>query len=108
MSPKSYGYRPVYLGNEHERELTLHQGPARPWLMGFYANAYLKVFGMSGVSYIDRMLIGFEEEMSWGCIGSLSQLYDANPPFLGRGAISHATNVGEVLHTLRMLKRMSL
>lgn len=108
LSPKSYGYRPVYLGNEHERELTLHQGPARPWLMGFYANAYLKVFGMSGVSYIDRMLIGFEEEMSWGCIGSLSQLYDANPPFLGRGAISHATNVGEVLHTLRMLKRMSL
>lgn len=105
LSPKSYGYRPFYLGSPQEREITLHNGPARPWLMGFYADAYLKVFGMSGVSYIDRMLIGFEEEMSQGCIGSLSQLYDGNPPFAGRGAISHATNVAEVLRTIRTLKK---
>lgn len=108
LSPKSYGYRPFYLGSPREREEALHQGPARPWLMGFYADAYMKVFGMSGVSYIDRMLIGFEDEMSQGCIGSLSQLYDGNPPFTGRGAISHATNVAEVLRTLRILKRMEL
>ncbi|MCD8393790.1 MAG: amylo-alpha-1,6-glucosidase [Bacteroidales bacterium] len=108
LSPKSYGYRPSYLGSPEERETALHQGPARPWLIGFYADAYLKVFGMSGVSYIDRMLIGFEDEMSQGCIGSLSQLYDGNPPFSGRGAISHATNVAEVLRTLRTLKRLDV
>ena len=108
LSPKSYGYRPSYVGSPEERELALHQGPARPWLMGFYADAYLRVFGMSGVSYIDRMLIGFEDEMPNGCIGSLSQLYDGNPPYVGRGAISHATNVAEVLRTLRTLKRFSL
>ncbi len=107
LSPKSYGYRPNYVGSPQERELALHQGPARPWLMGFYADAYLRVFGMSGVSYIDRMLIGFEDEMPNGCIGSLSQLYDGNPPFSGRGAISHATNVAEVLRTLRTLKRLT-
>lgn len=106
LSPKSYGYRPHYLGSPEEREQALHQGPARPWLIGFYADAYLKVFGFSGVSYIDRMLIGFSDEMSQGCIGSLSQLYDGNPPFTGRGAISHATNVAEVLRTLRTLKRL--
>lgn len=106
LSPKSYGYRPFHMGSPREREEALHQGPARPWLMGFYADAYLKVFSLSGVSYIDRMLIGFEDEMSKGCIGSLSQLYDGNPPFAGRGAISHATNVAEVLRTLRTLKRM--
>ncbi|MDE6322156.1 MAG: amylo-alpha-1,6-glucosidase [Muribaculaceae bacterium] len=105
LSPKSYGYRPAYLGSPREREEALHQGPARPWLMGFYAEAYLRVFGMSGVGYIDRMLIGFEDDMSQGCIGSLSQLYDGNPPYSGRGAISHATNVAEVLRTLRTLKR---
>ncbi|MDE5987794.1 MAG: amylo-alpha-1,6-glucosidase [Duncaniella sp.] len=105
LSPKSYGYRPSYLGSPEEREMALHNGPARPWLMGFYSDAYLKVFGMSGVSYIDRMLIGFEDEMSNGCIGSLSQLYDANPPFTGRGAISHVTNVAEVLRTLTTLKK---
>ena len=107
LSPKSYGYRPFYVGSPEERELALHGGPARPWLMGFYADAYLKVFGMSGVSYIDRMLIGFEDEMSQGCIGSLSQLYDGNPPFTGRGAISHATNIAEILRTLRTLKKFN-
>ena len=107
LSPKSYGYRPFYLGSPDEREQALHQGPARPWLMGFYAEAYLKVFGMSGVSYIDRMLIGFEDEMSEGCIASLSQLYDGNPPFKGRGAVSHATNVAEVLRTVRLIKKFT-
>ncbi|MDE6502992.1 MAG: 4-alpha-glucanotransferase, partial [Muribaculaceae bacterium] len=107
LSPKSYGYRPFYLGSPEERELAMHQGPARPWLIGFYADAYFKVFGLGAVSYIDRMLIGFEEEMSQGCIGSLSQLYDGNPPFAGRGAISHATNVAEVLRTLRVIKRFN-
>lgn len=105
LSPKSYGYRPFYQGSPREREEAMHQGPARPWLMGFYAEAYLKVFGHSGVGYIDRMLIGFEDEMSTGCIGSLSQLYDGNPPYQGRGAVSHASNVAEVLRSLRMLKK---
>lgn len=105
LSPKSYGYRPSYVGSPDERDFAMHNGPARPWLAGFYADAYLRVFGMSGVGYLDRMLIGFEEEMSQGCIGSLSQLYDGNPPYTGRGAVSHATNVAEVLRAYRSLKR---
>lgn len=108
LSPKSYGYQPFYLGSPEERERAYHNGPARPWLMGMYADAYIKVFGMSGVSYIDRMLIGFEDEMSQNCIGTISQLYDGNPPFTGRGAISQATNVAEVLRTLRNLKKLNV
>lgn len=105
LSPKSYGYRPNYLGSPDEREFAMHNGPARPWLAGFYADAYLRVFGMSGVGYLDRLLIGFEDEMTEGCIASLSQLYDGNPPYTGRGAVSHATNVAEVLRAYRTLKR---
>lgn len=105
LSPKNPAYRPSYEGNPEARAEAMHNGPARPWLMGFYADAYLRVFGMSGVAYIDRMLIGFEDEMSNGCIGSLSQMYDGNPPYNGRGAVSHATNVAEVLRTLRTLKK---
>lgn len=107
LSPKSHNYRPVYVGNPTEREYTVHQGPARPWLFGFYADAYFKVFGISGLSFIERMLIGYEEEMSEGCIGSLSELYDANPPFTGRGAVSTAKNVGEILNSIRSVNRMS-
>ena len=108
LSPKSYGYRPFYQGSPEERDNAYHNGPARPWLIGMYADAYIKVFGMSGVSYIDRMLIGFEDEMSQNCIGTISQMYDGNPPFSGHGAISQATNVAEVLRTLRNLKKLTM
>lgn len=107
LSPKSHNYRPVYVGNPEEREYAVHQGPARPWLFGFYADAYFKVFGVSGLAFIERMLVGYEDEMSEGCIGSLSELYDANPPYTGRGAVSTAKNVGEILSTIRITNRMS-
>ena len=107
LSPKSYAYRPVYVGNPYERELTVHQGPARPWLFGFYADAYLRVFGNTGTAFIERMLIGYEEEMTEGCIGSLSELYDANPPYAGRGACSTAKNVGEILRTINNVKELN-
>lgn len=107
LSPKSHDYRPVYVGNPTEREYIVHQGPARPWLFGFYADAYFKVFGVSGLSFIERMLIGYEEEMAEGCIGSLSEMYDGNPPYTGRGAVSTAKNVGEILSTIRTVNRMS-
>lgn len=108
LSPNSFGYRPFYLGSPEEREMALHNGPARPWLFGFYAEAYLRVFGLSGVSYLDRMLIGYEDEMTQACVGALSQLYDANPPFSGRGAISHATNVAGILRTITTLKKFNV
>lgn len=107
LSPKSYAYRPVYVGNPYERELTVHQGPARPWLFGFYADAYLRIFGAGGTAFIERMLIGYEEEMTEGCIGSLSELYDANPPYTGRGACSTAKNVGEILRTIKNVNELN-
>ncbi|MCM1291076.1 MAG: amylo-alpha-1,6-glucosidase [Prevotella sp.] len=107
LSPKSYAYRPSYVGGPLDRELAVHQGPARPWLFGFYAHAYLSVFGASGIGFIERMLIGYEEEMTEGCIGSLSELYDGNPPYSGHGAVSTAKNVGEILRTIRTVKNLS-
>lgn len=108
LSPKSYGYNPFYVGSPEEREYAYYQGTSRPWPMGFYADAYLKVFGMSGVSFIERMMIGFEDEMTQGCIGSLSELYDGNPPYTGRGAVSFAANVGGILRVLRLLKNLNV
>ncbi len=108
LSPKSYGYRPLYVGSPYDREMALHNGTVRPWLIGFYADAYLRVFGLSGIGYVDRMLIGFEDDMSLQCIGSLSQLYDGNPPFEGRGAISHVVNVAEVIRTIKTLKKLNM
>lgn len=108
LSPKSYGYNPWYVGNPQQRQQAYYSGSARPWLMGFYCHAYVKVFGIGGLSFVNRMMIGFEDEMSQGGIGTLSELYDGNPPFTGRGAISFAANVGEILRVLRLLKNLDV
>ena len=108
LSPNSYGYNPWYVGNPEQREKAYYSGSARPWLMGFYCHAYVKVFGIGGLSFVNRMMIGFEDEMSHGAIGTLSELYDGNPPFIGRGAVSFAANVGEILRVLRLLKNLDV
>ena len=108
LCPNSYGYNPWYVGNPEQREKAYYSGSARPWLMGFYCHAYVKVFGIGGLSFVNRMMIGFEDEMSQGAIGTLSELYDGNPPFIGRGAVSFAANVGEILRVLRLLKNLDV
>lgn len=108
LSPNSYGYNPWYVGNPEQHEKAYYSGSARPWLMGFYCHAYVKVFGIGGLSFVNRMMIGFEDEMSQGAIGTLSELYDGNPPFIGRGAVSFAANVGEILRVLRLLKNLDV
>ena len=105
LSPKSGGYTPMYVGPQNQRDLAYHQGTAWPGLTGFYLEAYLRVYKMSGVNYIERQLIGFEEELFYHCIGTIPELFDGNPPFHGRGAISFAKNVSGILRALRMLEK---
>ncbi|MDH6342726.1 putative glycogen debranching enzyme [Parabacteroides sp. PFB2-12] len=105
LSPKSEGYRPYYVGSQYDRDLAYHQGAAWPWLLGPYLEAYLRVFGKSGVSFAERMLISLEEEISLHCIGTISELFDGNPPFTSRGAISYAPSVSAILRVLALLKK---
>ena len=105
LSPKSEGYRPNYVGTQRERDLAYHQGTAWPWLLGAYLESYLKVFGKGGISFVERMLISMEEEMSLHCIGTLAETFDGNPPFKGRGAVSFAMNVAAMLRVLDLLKK---
>jgi predicted glycogen debranching enzyme len=108
LSPKSEGYRPYYVGPQKERDLAYHQGTAWPWLLGFYLEAYLRLYQLSGISFAERMLIGMDEEMGRHCIGSLSELFDGNPPFQNGGAISFAMNVASVLRILKLLDSYNL
>lgn len=105
LSPKSEGYIPYCFGPQDQRDLAYHQGTAWPWLLGAYLEAYLKVFGMSGVSFAERMLISMEEEMSLHGVGTISELFDGNPPFTSRGAISFAMNVASILRVVDLLKK---
>lgn len=105
LSPKSGFYRPQYIGGMQERNWNYHNGPAFAWTFGYFASAYLRVYKQSGKSFIERMLNGFEAEMTELCVGSISELFDGNPPFKGHGAPSFAMSVAEVIRILDMLKK---
>ena len=105
LSPKSGAYNPMYVGPQQQRDYAYHQGTAWPWLAGFYMEACLRVFGRSRVSFIERQLVGYEEELFYHCIGTIPELFDGNPPFHGRGAISFAMNVAEIMRVVKLLDK---
>ena len=105
LSPKSGGYNPMYVGPQTQRDYAYHQGTAWPWLGGFYMEACLKIYKRTRLSFIERQMVGYEDEMVQHCVGTIPELFDGNPPFHGRGAISFAMNVGEVLRTLELLEK---
>ena len=105
LSPKSGGYNPIYVGPQTQRDYAYHQGTAWPWLGGFYMEACLKLYKRSRLSFIERQLVGYEDEMDYHAIGTISELFDGNPPFHGRGAMSFAMNVAEILRTLKLMEK---
>ena len=105
LSPKSGGYNPIYVGPQKQRDYAYHQGTAWPWLGGFYMEACLRLYKKTRLSFIERQMVGYEDEMAYHCLGSISELFDGNPPFHGRGAMSFAMNVAEILRTLELLER---
>ncbi len=105
LSPKSGGYNPIYVGPQVQRDYAYHQGTAWPWLGGFYMEASLKLYKQTRLSFLERQMVGYEDEMMSNCLGTISELYDGNPPFQGRGAISFAMNVAEILRALELLDK---
>ena len=105
LSPKSGGYNPIYVGPQTQRDYAYHQGTAWPWLGGFYMEASLKLYKRTRLSFVERQMVGYDDEMSCHCLGTISELFDGNPPFHGRGAMSFAMNVAEILRALELLEK---
>ena len=103
LSPKSGGYNPMYVGPQTQRDYAYHQGTAWPWLGGFYMEACLKLYKNTRLSFIERQMVGYEDEINYHALGSISELFDGNPPFHGRGGMSFAMNVAEVLRSIKLL-----
>ena len=104
LSPSNLNYKGIYQGNQEERDRAYHQGTVWPWLFGHFAEAYLKLNKKSGVHKIQNLIDGFEEEMENDGIGSISEIYDGNPPHKGKGAISQAWSVAEILRIIKLLE----
>lgn len=97
LSPKSGNYRPIYIGGQLERDRNFHNGPVWPFTISAYASAYMRVYKMSGMAFMERALLGYEQEMSELCIGTINELYDGNPPYKGHGGMSYAPSVSAVI-----------
>ncbi|MCQ2242833.1 MAG: amylo-alpha-1,6-glucosidase [Bacteroidaceae bacterium] len=103
LSPKSGGYNPMYVGPQHQRDYAYHQGTAWPWLGCFYLEAVLRLYKKSRLSFIQRQMAGYEDDMTLNCVTTIPELSDGNPPFRARGAVSFAMNVAEILRTMSII-----
>lgn len=106
LSPKNLKYRGVYRGNVQQRDEAYHQGSVVPWLVGHFAEAYLNVYGKGGIPIVQHLYDAFEPEMQEYGIGTISELFDGDPPHKPSGALSMATAVAELLRINYMLKKM--
>ncbi len=97
LSPISGFYRGYCAGNDSERAYSYLQGGVWSWLVYYYLSAYLKLFRRVGVSFVDRILIPFEDEMKRHGICNISEVYDGTPPYVGRSAMSFMLSVTALL-----------
>jgi len=104
LSPKNEAYKGVYEGDHVKRLTAYHQGTVWPWFLEHYAKGVLDVHKNSGKGQVKKIFEGFEEEMSRRGIGSISEIYDGNPPHIGRGAVSQATGVAALLRISEMIE----
>jgi len=106
LSPRNPNYKGEYIGNQESRDLAYHQGTAWPWLIGHFCEAYLRIHKQTGVSLVKKLYLGFEEETAKYGIGTISEIYDGNPPHEARGSVSQAWSVAELLRIRSMLDRI--
>jgi len=107
LSPKNPDYKGTYFGNQEQRDLAYHNGTVWPWLIGAFAEAYLKLHGKKGKSFIESIYSGFEEVMNIAGIGTVSEVYDGSPPHKPGGAISQAWNIAELLRVRWILDHLT-
>jgi predicted glycogen debranching enzyme len=99
LAPGHPDYKPRYDGDRRARDAAYHQGTIWGWLIGPFVDAWLKTFP-SDRAGARRLLDGLEQQLSAACIGTISEIYDAEPPFQPRGCVAQAWSVAEALRAL--------
>jgi predicted glycogen debranching enzyme len=96
LAPGHPDYKPRYFGDLRSRDAAYHQGTVWAWLIGPYIDAFLRVYP-DRVPEARKLIAGFEPELSEAGMGTIAEIFDADPPFTPRGCISQAWSVAEVL-----------
>ncbi|MCI0499352.1 MAG: amylo-alpha-1,6-glucosidase [Planctomycetales bacterium] len=107
LSPLDPRYKSRYIGPMGQRDAAYHQGTVWAFLIGPFIEAYLKVHGFDPTAkrrcrgFLSKLLIHMNED---ACLGSISEIFDGEPPHHPRGAIAQAWSVAEVLRAWQMVR----
>jgi predicted glycogen debranching enzyme len=96
LAPGHPDYKPKYYGDLRSRDAAYHQGTVWAWLIGPFIDAWLRVYP-DEVPLARRLLEGFEYHLDEACVGSISEIFDAEEPYTPRGCVAQAWSVAEVL-----------
>ena len=100
LAPGHPDYKSKYFGDLRSRDAAYHQGTVWAWLIGPYVDAWLKLHPEDRPG-ARALLRGFEGHLNEACVGSISEIFDAEPPYTPRGCIAQAWSVAEVLRVWR-------
>ena len=98
LAPGEPDYKPRYDGDLRARDAAYHQGTVWAWLIGPFIDAWLKVHP-GELATARGFLDGFQAHLRDACVGSISEVFDAEPPFTPRGCCAQAWSVAEVLRS---------
>ncbi|MFZ5481467.1 MAG: amylo-alpha-1,6-glucosidase, partial [Myxococcota bacterium] len=99
LAPGHPDYRPNYHGDLCSRDAAYHQGTVWTWLLGPFVDAWRKVHPDDAAG-ARRFLQGSIDHLGDYGIGTIAEVFDAEPPFLARGCVAQAWSVAEVLRHL--------
>jgi predicted glycogen debranching enzyme len=96
LAPGHPDFHPNYDGDLRARDAAYHQGTVWAWLIGGFIDAWLQLHPDDRAG-ARRFLAGFPPHLNEACLGSISEIFDAEPPYTPRGCIAQAWSVAEVL-----------
>jgi predicted glycogen debranching enzyme len=96
LAPAHPDYKPRYFGDLRARDAAYHQGTVWPWLIGPFIDAWLRVYP-SERAQARGFLEGLVPHLGEACLGTVSEIFDAEPPFTPRGCVAQAWSVAEML-----------
>ncbi|MES1242062.1 MAG: amylo-alpha-1,6-glucosidase [Acidobacteriota bacterium] len=99
LAPGHPDYKPTYDGDLRARDAAYHQGTVWGWLIGPYVDAWLRVHPEDKAG-ARELLSGFADHLGEACLGSISEVFDAEEPYTPRGCVAQAWSVAEVLRCL--------
>jgi glycogen debranching enzyme len=106
LAPDHPDYCPKYYGDLRARDAAYHQGTVWAWLIGPFVDAWLRVHPADRLT-VGQLLEGFDAHLSQAGVGSISEIFDAEPPYTPRGCIAQAWSVAEVLRARGRLRELS-